>query len=159
MFILLLYLKDTFISCNRPFFKIAKITSVKIASSLQLSPGLFEVNGDLNSLLLDCGFIIYIFCHKILHAVLPKWKGKITVGLGFVENNGTIHTLTFLRSYTNLYDSWKILSNVHTFAMFKNSWLVEYMHLPLYSSCGIAISHIRCFFPNSSLKFIIKSSK
>ena len=59
--ILLLYLKDTFISCNRPFFKIAKITSVKITSSLQLSSGLFEVNGDLNSLLLDCGFIIYIF--------------------------------------------------------------------------------------------------
>ena len=77
VFILLLYLKDTFISYNRPFFKIAKITSVKIASSLQLLPGLYEVNGDLNSLLLDCGYIIYIFCHKILHAVLPKWKGKI----------------------------------------------------------------------------------
>ena len=35
------------------------------------------MNGDRNSLLLDCGFIIYIFCHKISHAVLPEWKGKI----------------------------------------------------------------------------------
>jgi len=82
--ILLLYLKDTFISCNRPFFKIAKITSVKITSSLQLSSGLFEVNGDLNSLLLDCGFIITgVKCGRYIRwkdqdvseTELLKWKG------------------------------------------------------------------------------------